>query len=31
MTVDLPPETFTAMCNLPGHFAAGMEFKFVVT
>jgi uncharacterized cupredoxin-like copper-binding protein len=30
MTVHLAPGTYTAMCNLPGHFAAGMEFKFVV-
>ena len=30
VTVDLPPGTYTAMCNLPGHFAAGMVFKFVV-
>jgi uncharacterized cupredoxin-like copper-binding protein len=30
LTVDLDPGTYTAMCNLPGHYAAGMHFQFVV-
>jgi uncharacterized cupredoxin-like copper-binding protein len=28
---NLAPGTYTAMCNYPGHFAAGMHFQFVVT
>ena len=30
MTAYLPPGTYTAMCNYPGHFAAGMHFQFTV-
>ena len=30
LTVRLAPGTYTAMCNLPGHYMAGMHFKFVV-
>jgi len=30
LTVTLPPGTYTAMCNLPGHYAAGMHFQFTV-
>jgi uncharacterized cupredoxin-like copper-binding protein len=30
LTVDLPPGTYTAMCNLPGHYAGGMKYTFVV-
>ncbi len=30
MTATLAPGTYTAMCNFPGHFAAGMHFQFVV-
>jgi uncharacterized cupredoxin-like copper-binding protein len=31
LTVDLPPGTYTAMCNLAGHYVAGMHFTFTVT
>ena len=30
LTATLPPGTYTAMCNLPGHFSAGMHFTFAV-
>jgi len=30
LTARLTPGTYTAMCNLPGHFGAGMHFQFVV-
>jgi len=30
VTADLAPGTYTAMCNFPGHYAAGMHFQFVV-
>ena len=30
LTVRLAPGTYTAMCNLPGHYAAGMHFQFTV-
>jgi uncharacterized cupredoxin-like copper-binding protein len=30
MTAYLAPGTYTAMCNYPGHFAAGMHFQFTV-
>jgi len=30
LTVTLPAGTYTAMCNLPGHYAAGMHFLFTV-
>ena len=30
LTAQLNAGTYTAMCNLPGHFGAGMEFQFVV-
>ena len=30
LTATLPPGTYTAMCNLPGHFSAGMHFTFTV-
>ena len=30
LTVTLPAGTYTAMCNLPGHYAAGMHFQFTV-
>ena len=30
LTVKLAPGTYTAMCNLPGHYAAGMHFQFTV-
>jgi uncharacterized cupredoxin-like copper-binding protein len=30
MLIDLPPGTYTAMCNLPGHYMAGMHFTLVV-
>jgi len=30
LTAQLKPGTYTAMCNLPGHFGAGMDFQFVV-
>jgi uncharacterized cupredoxin-like copper-binding protein len=30
LTVTLTAGTYTAMCNLPGHFAAGMHFQFTV-
>jgi uncharacterized cupredoxin-like copper-binding protein len=30
VTADLSPGTYTAMCNFPGHYAAGMHFQFVV-
>jgi uncharacterized cupredoxin-like copper-binding protein len=30
LTATLAPGTYTAMCNLASHFAAGMEFTFVV-
>ena len=30
LTATLPAGTYTAMCNLPGHFAAGMHFQFTV-
>jgi uncharacterized cupredoxin-like copper-binding protein len=30
LTVKLAPGTYTAMCNLPGHFASGMHFMFTV-
>jgi uncharacterized cupredoxin-like copper-binding protein len=28
LTVTLGTGTYTAMCNLPGHYAAGMHFQF---
>jgi len=31
LVVQLPPGTYTAMCNLPGHYAGGMHFSFVVS
>jgi uncharacterized cupredoxin-like copper-binding protein len=31
LTVNLKPGTYTAMCNLPGHFGSGMHFTFTVT
>ena len=30
LTVTLAAGTYTAMCNLPGHYAAGMHFQFTV-
>lgn len=30
LTVTLRPGTYTAMCNLPGHYAAGMHFQLTV-
>ena len=30
LTVTLAAGTYTAMCNLPGHYAAGMQFQFTV-
>ncbi len=30
MTATLTPGTYTAMCNYPGHYAAGMHFQFIV-
>ncbi len=30
VTATLAPGTYTAMCNFPGHYAAGMVFHFVV-
>jgi uncharacterized cupredoxin-like copper-binding protein len=30
MVVQLPPGTYTAMCNLPGHYGSGMHFSFTV-
>jgi uncharacterized cupredoxin-like copper-binding protein len=30
LTVDLPPGTYTIMCNLPGHYVAGMHSTIVV-
>lgn len=30
LTVDLPPGTYTIMCNLPGHYLAGMHSTIVV-
>jgi uncharacterized cupredoxin-like copper-binding protein len=30
LSAQLKPGTYTAMCNLPGHFGAGMDFQFVV-
>jgi uncharacterized cupredoxin-like copper-binding protein len=30
VTATLAPGTYTAMCNFPGHYAAGMHFQFVV-
>ena len=30
LTANLAPGTYTAMCNLPGHFSAGMHFSFTV-
>ena len=30
LTVTLAAGTYTAMCNLPGHYAAGMHFEFTV-
>jgi uncharacterized cupredoxin-like copper-binding protein len=30
LSATLSPGTYTAMCNLPGHFQAGMHFTFVV-
>ena len=30
LTATLAPGTYTAMCNLPGHYAAGMHFQFTV-
>ena len=30
MTAYLAPGTYTAMCNYPGHFSAGMHFHFTV-
>jgi len=30
MSATLTPGTYTAMCNLPGHFGGGMHFEFVV-
>jgi uncharacterized cupredoxin-like copper-binding protein len=31
MTANFAPGTYTAMCNYPGHFAAGMHFQFTVS
>ncbi len=31
LVVQLPPGTYTAMCNLPGHYEGGMHFTFVVS
>jgi len=30
LTVTLAAGTYTAMCNVPGHYAAGMHFQFTV-
>jgi uncharacterized cupredoxin-like copper-binding protein len=30
LTVNLPPGTYTIMCNLPGHYMAGMHSTIVV-
>jgi uncharacterized cupredoxin-like copper-binding protein len=30
LTVNLPPGTYTIMCNLPGHYLAGMHSTIVV-
>ena len=30
LTVNLPPGTYTIMCNLPGHYVAGMHATIVV-
>ena len=30
LTATLTAGTYTAMCNLPGHYAAGMHFQFTV-
>jgi uncharacterized cupredoxin-like copper-binding protein len=30
VTAVLTPGTYTAMCNYPGHYEAGMHFQFVV-
>jgi uncharacterized cupredoxin-like copper-binding protein len=30
VTATLGPGTYTAMCNYPGHYAAGMHFQFTV-
>jgi uncharacterized cupredoxin-like copper-binding protein len=31
LTVDLPAGTYVVLCNIPGHFAAGMRTGFEVT
>jgi len=31
LIVNLPPGTYTAMCNLPGHYTGGMHFTFAVS
>jgi uncharacterized cupredoxin-like copper-binding protein len=30
LVANLSPGTYTAMCNLPGHYAGGMHFQFTV-